>query len=164
MQMTKQGKNKIRASFLLLIFSLNIVAGFACSLGIDMGFNSKHHHDQEIYEAIVHIHVDGKKHIHQEKSKDIHSEAHHQDKIDNHRKSDKEKDNCCNDEVTQLTQVDKSVPQFLAIVHPIFLNAFFDAFYNLVLPFGIVKDVKKFLRSYHPPISNIRIAIQSFQI
>lgn len=161
--MTKQEKNKIRALFLLLVFSLNTVVGFACSLGVDMGFNAKHHHD-ETSKAVVHIHADGKKHIHQEKGKHNHSKSHHRNKIDNHSKSDKEKNNCCNDEVTQLAQVDKSVPQSLTIVHPIFLNAFFNAFYSVVFPSGIVKDIKQFVRSYHPPISNIRIAIQSFQI
>ena len=40
---------KYKALFLLVSFSLNTVVGFACSLGIDMGFNSGHHkdHDEE---------------------------------------------------------------------------------------------------------------------
>jgi len=162
--MTKQRKNRIKALFLLSVFSLNTVVGFACSLGVDMSFNSKHHHDDEVSEVVVHIHSDGKKHIHQEKSTHNHSKAHPQNKNDNHHKSDKEKGNCCSDEVTQLAQIDKSVPQSLTIVHPIFLTAFFDTFYSVVFPSDIVKDIKQFVRSYHPPISNIRIAIQSFQI
>lgn len=162
--MTKQEKNKIRALFLLSIFFLNTVVGFACSLGVDMGFNSKHHHGEETSEAVVHIHADGKKHIHQEKSKHNQSKSHDENKIDNHHKSNEEKNNCCNDEVAQLAQVDKSVPQSLIIVHPILVNAFFDVYYSVVFPADIVKDIKQFVRSYHPPISNIRIAIQSFQI
>lgn len=162
--MTKQGKNKIRALFLLSIFSLNTVVGFACSLGFDLGFNSKHHHGEETAEAVVHIHADGKKHIHQEKGSHDHSKSHQQNETGNHHKPDKEKDNCCSDKVAQLVQIDKSVPQSLTIAHPIFLNTFFDIFYNAVLPLDIIKDIKQFVRSYHPPISKIRIAIQSFQI
>lgn len=162
--MTKLVKNKIKALFLLSIFSLNTVVGFACALGFDMGFNSNHHQDEGTPEAVVHIHADGKKHIHQEKSSHNHSKSHHDGETDDHHKSGKGKDNCCNDEVTQLAQVDKSVPQSLTIIHPIFLNAFFDAFYSVVFPSDIIKDIKQFVRSYHPPITNIRIAIQSFQI
>ncbi|MEO7305835.1 MAG: hypothetical protein ABIR78_08630 [Ferruginibacter sp.] len=38
---------KYKALFLLVSFSLNTVVGFACSLGIDMGFNSGHHEDHD---------------------------------------------------------------------------------------------------------------------
>jgi hypothetical protein len=164
--MLNQRKYKIIAVFLLTVFSLNTVVGFACSVGIDMGFNSKHHHDEESTEAVVHIHADGKKHVHYEKKENHnHSKSHHHEQAYNHHESDKKKDNCCNDEVTKFSQVDKTVPQSVNIIHPIFLISYFDALYNVVLPSSdIVKDIKQFVRSYHPPISNIRIAIQSFQI
>ena len=167
--MSSRKKYKIIAAFLLTVFSLNTVVGFACSVGIDMGYNSKHHHDEaitEATEAVVHVHKDGKEHIHYEKKNGHdHSKSHHHDQVSKDAKSNDEKDNCCNDEVLQIQQLDKSVPQSLNIIHPVFLTAFFDAFYNVPLPsFDIVKDIKQFVRSYHPPISNIRIAIQSFQI
>jgi hypothetical protein len=134
--MANRRKYKIVSVFLLAVFSLNTIVGFACAVGIDMGFNSKHHHDEEATDQTTHHHKSGDK-----------------------------KHNCCNDEVAQLLQIDKSVPQSLNIIHPIFLIAFFDTFNNISLPsFDIVKDIKQFVRSYHPPISNIRIAIQSFQI
>ncbi|MEO6253967.1 MAG: hypothetical protein ABIO79_11700 [Ferruginibacter sp.] len=38
---------KYKALFLLVSFSMNTVVGFACSLGIDMGFNSGHHEDHD---------------------------------------------------------------------------------------------------------------------
>lgn len=41
--MTLQRKNKIRAFILLTVFSLNTVAGFACSIGLNMGYNAHHH-------------------------------------------------------------------------------------------------------------------------
>jgi hypothetical protein len=164
--MPNKRKYKIIAAFLLTVFSLNTVVGFACSVGIDMGFNSKHHHDEEVTETVVHIHSDGKKHFHYEKKENQnHGKVHHHEQANNHHKSSNKKDNCCNDQVFQFEQLDKSVPPSLNIIHPIFLISFFDAFYNVVLPSpGIVKDIKQFVRNYHPPILNIRIAIQSFQI
>jgi hypothetical protein len=166
--MRNRRKYKIIAAFLLTVFSLNTVVGFACSVGIDMGYNSKHHHDEETTiatEIVVHVHKDGKEHIHYEKKNGHdHGKSHH-DHLNKDAKSNDEKDNCCNDEVLQIQQLDKSVPQSLNIIHPVFLIAFFDAFYNVPLPsFDIVKDIKQFVRSYHPPISDIRIEIQSFQI
>jgi len=140
------------------------VVGFACSVGIDMGFNSKHH-NEDATEAVVHIHSDGKKHIHQEKKNNHdHSTSHH-GQTNNRHKSENKKDNCCNDEVKKIGQVDKSLPQSLNIIHPFFSIAFFGVYYNDGLPSSdIVKDIKQFVRNYHPPISDIRIAIQSFQI
>ena len=163
--MPNKRKYKVIAVLLVTVFSLNIVVGFACSVGVDMGFNSKHH-NEDATEAVVHIHSDGKKHVHYgEKKNDNHSKSHHHDQENNHHKSGNKKDNCCNDEITKFIQVDKNLPQSLNIIHPFFLLAFFDAFYDVVLPStDIVKDIKQFVRSYHPPISNIRIAIQSFQI
>lgn len=162
--MRRKLKYKITALFFLLVFSLNTIAGFACSVGIDLGYNSRHHHDEEKTVQVVHTHKDGKKHIHKEKKggQDHSSSQRHDQKND---QSNNDKDNCCNDKVIQIEQIDKSVPPSLNIMHPIFLIAFVDAFYNVPLPFfDVVKNIKQFARSYHPPISNIRIAIQSFQI
>ena len=164
--MIDQQKNKVKAIFLLSVFSLNTVVGFACSVGLDMGFNSIAHYDEEITEAVVHIHADGKKHIHYEKKNSPdQKKSHHQAQENNHHKSKEGKNNCCSDQVLKFEQLDKSVPHSLNIIHPIFLISFFDAFFNVVLySSGTVKDIKQFVRSYHPPISSIRIAIQSFQI
>src|SRR5687768_11489208 len=164
--MTHKQKNKIDASFLLTAFSLNTIIAFACSLGVNMGFNSKDHHNEETTEAVVHIHADGKRHIHYEKKKtDNHSKSHKHEQPKDTQKSKEGKDNCCKDQVLKFQQLDKSVPHSLNIIHPIFLISFFDAFYNVALPTSeVVKDIKQFVRSYHPPIPNIRIAIQSFQI
>ena len=159
--MNKTGSIKLKAAFLLTAFGLNTVIGFACSIGVDMGFNSKHHHDEESSEAVVQVHKDAKKHIHNEK-KVTHSKSHHHD---HDQQSKNQKDDCCNDNVLKLEQLDKSVPHSLNIIHPIYLISFFDVFYSVSLPTAdIVKNIKQFVRSYHPPISNIRIAIQSFQI
>ena len=159
--MRQQIKYKIISAFLLTVFALNTVVGFACSVGLDMGYNSKHHDSDGATEAIVHIHKDGKKHIHQEK-KENKSHKHNQSR--NHH-SDEKKDDCCGDEVVKFVQLDKTVPASKNIIHPILLTAFFDNFSSVVLPsLDIVKDIKQFVRSYHPPINDIRILIRSFQI
>ncbi len=150
-----------------MVFALNTVVGFACSIGMDMGFNSKHHHKEEATEAVARVHKDGKEHVHQEKKESHnHDKSHHQDEADNHSASGSDKSNCCNDKVIKFEQLDKFVPQPVTLIHPVFFTAFVATYYNRnVLPHtDIVKDIRQFLRSYHPPIPDIRIAIQSFQI
>ena len=82
-----------KAAFLMIVFSLNTIIGFACAVGVDMGFNSSHHHDDEPMDTAMHIHADGKKHFHYEEA----------DK--DHHKSNDDKDNCCHDNVIKIAQV-----------------------------------------------------------
>ena len=159
---------QLKAGILLVVFALNTIVGFACAVGIDMGFNS-HHHDEEATEATVHIHADGKKHIHyNEPSNHSHDKSsHHHDDADSHHQNSKDnKDNCCNEKVMKFVQLDKFVPQPYSAVNPIFFTAFISSFYDIdvVVASQITESNKYFVRSYHPPISDIRIAIQSFQI
>lgn len=156
--MKKNKSIQLKAAFLLTVFALNIVVGFACALSMNMGFNV-HHHDDEAMAAMEHTHANGSKHLHQHQTV-----THHHDAA-NHSNS-KEDGNCCKDKVTQLAQLDKAVPQAYSGIHPIFFTAFLASFYHIdILPqTGVAKDVKHFVRSYHPPIPDIRIAIQSFQI
>ncbi len=150
-------KHKIKASVLLSVFSLNTVVGFACSVGLDMGFNSNHH--EESTEGVVHVHSDGKKHIHYEKKQD------HKHEKSGHHKSKSGRDNCCNDQVLKVQQIDKSVPGFWNVAHLSFTSIFVSSInYDVFCPPGIAKDIKQFVRSYHPPISNIYIEVQSFRI
>lgn len=194
---------KLKAAFLLVVFATNTIVGFACSLGLDMGYNSKHHGEDAATEAVVHIHKDGKKHIHYEKKKSnntdnshqpgekkatkavvhIHKDAErhlHNEKKESHRhdkshthdeannaeQSKKDKDNCCTDEVKNFQQIDKSIPNSVNIIHPVFFTAFVAAYYDITLlsHTNVVRDIKPFVRNHHPPIPDIRIAIQSFQI
>ncbi|SDW14576.1 hypothetical protein SAMN05444410_101342 [Hydrobacter penzbergensis] len=154
---------QLKAAFLLVVFSLNTVIGFACSVGMDLGFNTTHHHD-EATQSSIHVHADGKKHQHHHqhnhKAKN-HSQAHHE------QKSKDDKDNCCNDGVTKFAQLEKTVPQSVnAVINPVFFAAFLSTYFDIDLLFAsqVVPNIKHFVRSYHPPISDIRIAIQSFQI
>lgn len=158
---------QFKAAFLLLVFALNTIVGFACSVGVDMGFNSKHHHEEEATEASVHVHKDGKKHIHQEKNgSHSHDTSHQFEEANNFENSKSDEGNCCTGKVKQFQELDKTIPASQGIVHPIFFTAFVAVYYNItLLPHAdIVRDIKPFVRSYHPPIPDIRIAIQSFQI
>jgi hypothetical protein len=150
---------QLKAAILLIVFSLNTIIGFACSVGLDMGFNS-HHHEEEVTEAAVHMHSDGKKHLHHNEARD-----HHSDKVKaHHEKSDK--DNCCNDEVTKIAQQDKAIAPSISIISPVFFTALISTFYNedALLSNGADSHIRYLVRRHHPPIPDIRLAIQSFQI
>ena len=143
---------QVKAGFFLITFSLNWVIGFACALGVDMGFNSSHHHDEQGTE--IHVHADGKKHVHKK--------AQH-----NHNNSGKDqKEDCCNDKVQKVSTADKSIPRPFALLNPIFFTAFTATYYNIQITYSsqVTASDKYFVRSYHPPISDIRTVIQSFQI
>ncbi|RKD15128.1 hypothetical protein BCY91_06295 [Pelobium manganitolerans] len=152
--MKKSHLIQIKAVFLLIVFSLNTVVGFACSVGVDMGFNGSHH-KQEATPA----HSDS----HQ------HAKPHHEHKeaTDAHHSSDDEKNNCCKDEVAKLVKVDKLTPKSFDFgIYPVFVAAFISTFYQFnIVPSDLhTPDNKFFVRSHHPPIPDIRVAIQSFQI
>ena len=136
---------QVKAAFLLIVFSMNMIIGFACAIGIDMWFNTSHHEETEM--------------MAQETS-------HHHDKGDKHHKSTGCKDNCCNDHVIKFSRFDKSCAQRFAGLNAIFNATLISSFYNInVLPTSKSSaDIKYFVRSHHPPIADIRIAIQSFQI
>jgi hypothetical protein len=148
--MSKALSIQLKAAFLLFTFSLNMIVGFACAVGVDMSFNTTHHHEEEA--TVVHVHADGKKHHHEEAE---------------HKHSRKDgKDNCCNDKVINLSQADKAVPQAAKLLSPIFFTAFVVTYYNINITYvsQVNTPNKYFVRGHHPPIPDIRIAIQSFQI
>lgn len=142
---------QIKALLLLLVFGLNTIVGFACAMGVNMGFNTNHHDELA---AGIHVHKDGKKHHHKKKS---HSHS---------QKQENKKDHCCNDSVTKVSQADKSVPRAITCIHPVFFTAFTASYYNIAIlyPSQVSGTTRYFTRSYHPPIPDIRIAIQSFQL
>ncbi len=143
---------QFKAVFLMIVFSLNTVIGFACAVGLDMGFNSHHHGEDESIVA---------------KTSNHHKLKHHTNEEENTlHKTPNRKDDCCNGSVLKFNQLDKSVPGFVNIVNPIFVTALISAFYNIDFSLYIGKRTsnKYIARSHHPPIPDIRIAIQSFQI
>ncbi len=152
--MSKALTIQLKAAFLLIVFGMNTLVGFACAMGVNMSFNTSHHHDEEAIE--VHVHANGEKHHHHDKA-----EEHHYDKQDGSKKDD-----CCHDKVVKLTQTDKSVPQAGNIITSLFFTAFISSYYtiNIVYASQVTISTKYFVLGHHPPISDIRIAIQSFLI
>ena len=152
---------QLKAAFLITVFSLNTLVGFACAIGIDMGFNSTHHADEVTIEVSVHTHADGKKHVHHnEKAK-----AHHD--TESKQKSKSNDQGCCNDKVMKFNEADKSASQSLSAgINPVFNTTFIVSFYNSKIFFTSYQGSgnKYVLLNYHPPIPDIRVAIQSFQI
>ncbi|MBA2248807.1 MAG: hypothetical protein H0W12_01290 [Chitinophagaceae bacterium] len=154
--MNKRSSIQVKAAFLMIVFSLNTIIGFACAVGMDMGFNT-HHHDEEEKEITTHIHSGGIKHEHHNET------GKHHDEAGNHK--EKGKDDCCHDKVIKIIQVDKAVPQSLSAINPVFFTIFISSFYNIDLLYNSrTTSIKYFVRSHHPPIPDIRLAIQSFQI
>ena len=141
---------KLNAISLLFIFSLNIIVGFLCSVDFDLGFNRDHH--QRGTETHVHSHNHSKDHHHNEQTT-VNQTPH------------KDKENCCKDEVVKFVKIDKQAPQLVKLHFPIIV--FLKPFH---LPFDAgIRSVYKpnnwyFVSCHHPPIRDIRIAIQSFQI
>lgn len=138
---------QLKATILLIIFSLNIVTGFACAIGMDMKFNTGHHKEET---TEVHVHTDGTKH-------------HHENTPHKHKDSET---NCCTDAVVKISQTDKAVPQAAKLLSPLFFTTFVATYYNIYIACTsqVTAFHKYFLRGHHPPIPDIRIAIQSFQI
>ncbi len=143
---------RIKAYLLLIVFSINTVIGFACAMGVDMGFNAHHHeNEEEATEVSVLDHEGGKMH------------EHHDEATNHHHKR---KDDCCNEKVLKIFQTDKSVPQSNMLANHVFVTAFISSFCitDALYYHSEIPGIKYFFRGHHPPIPNIRIAIQSFQI
>lgn len=167
---------KLKAIFLLVSFSLNSVVGFACSLGLDMGFNSPHHH-HEGEESHQHKHGGhnqrhgnhdhggvARKHKHDHQHKHGEGKKHHEgNTVVLSALSDY---NCCNDYVVGFQNLDKQLaqkfypakqnieytplffPPTIIIHHPVYTEP--------------VRTPPKILD--HSPPPDIRVIIQSFQI
>lgn len=103
----------MRAMFLLLVFSLNTIAGFACSLGVDMGYNRTHHSHEKHSHNKPHTHKGGHQHRHSHTPSNV-SGA----------KVKGASDDCCTNSVVNFTQLDKSVAynNLLLIVPFVFIN------------------------------------------
>lgn len=155
--MKKISSIQLKALFLLTVFALNTVAGFACSMGVDMGFNKTHHHEEaQAVTPSVHVHADGKKHEHHNKSA-----AHHHDE-----KETNGKGGCCNDAVIKFQNIDKALSQNVKALLDVPVFTVTDSTYFSV---DLLKISKKYpekynTRLFYPPPPDIRIAIQSFQI
>ena len=127
---------------------MNTVVGFACAVGLDMGFNTTHHHE-EVTKVSIHVHADGKKHQHQHDKKEA-----------------TKKEGCCNDKVIKFQDLDKAISQNIKapIASPIFA-AIISAFFSIdIFKAGQTAPQKNIARFFHPPPPDILISIQRFQI
>lgn len=134
---------------------MNTLIGLACATGVDMSFNT-HHHGEAAAKVAIHVHADGKNYLHHKEG----SKHHHDEK------GSSQKDDCCNDKVLKLSQTDKAVPYSDIIINPVIFTTFLASYYsiNISCPLQVNTANKYYVRGHHPPITDIRIAIQSFQI
>ena len=162
---------KIKALFLLVTFSLNSVVGFACSVGVDMGFNSHHHHSHD--SGKHHEHSDADNHHEHDGSK---SHGHeHGLKSNSYSDFDHNiasftspgEDNCCKDFVVGFQNMDKMVAKVCGGIQQ--LQA---AISPYIIPVITGLDLNKgFLRHFQIPPKeidlpppDIMIIVQSFLI
>ncbi len=144
---------QLKAAFLIIVFGMNTIIGFACAMGVDMGYNVHHHESEEMEQQdAMHSHSMH----HGETSKPVH----------HHPANEGNKDDCCSHSVKDLTLLSKTVPNKISIIQPVFFTAFIEAYINIdIFSFANnITNLHPFVRSHHPPIPDIRIAIQSFQI
>ena len=126
----------LKATSLVLVFSLNTVVSFACAMGVNMGFNTIHHHHPEAVK-------------------------HHHDS-----KEDAEKGGCCNDKVINFQNLDKNLIQNANTVinAPVFI-ANLSSLYGIGIFKPAQVSAKKYIDLFfHPPPPDIRVLIRSFQI
>ena len=155
-EMKRNTSIQLKAALLLIIFSLNTVIGFACAMGVDMGFNTSHDDDDDAIATTVRVHAGGTKHHH-----DTQANSHHHDQ-----KEEAEKDGCCHDKAVYFQQSDKNLTKItsLAIHIPVFI-ALLSRFpgSEIFKPLK-VSSQKYILQFFHPPPPDIGLLIRSFQI
>ena len=148
--MTGQAKNKIKALLLLIVFSLNTITGFACSVGIDMGYNTHHH-------------AHGEKHSHKQDHKHNHLNS-----ISVKFTDASSKDDCCSNDVTRFSLLDKSVAaNNLLIEAPVFILPFTSTFLSQSINESGLAVNSRFQfvrRSSFLNDTDIQMAIRRFQI
>lgn len=158
----------------MTVFSLNTLAGFGCAVGLDMGFNSSD--KDEITEATLHKHADGKDHYHTPElpkaTADVHShgknhqhqhtaETTHQEKKETSKKSE---DGCCNDDVLKFQSLDKNLTPAKTALNSPALIAILSTFLAIdIFEFSSTSQLHT-ARYLFPPPPNILISIQRFQI
>ena len=131
---------------------MNTVIGFACAMGVNMGFNRHHHDEEESPEATDHHHAGGKMHQHH----DAINKHHH----------DSEKDGCCNDDVMKFQRLDKNLTSNAnAVINTPVLVTLPSSFFSIDIFRQPQVAYHKYIdQFFHPPPPDIRILIQSFQI
>lgn len=167
---------QLKALFLLIVFASNTAVGFACALGVEMGFNTSNHNAVE--EATeIHVHDDGKKHVHENEPSEVTTHVHEDGMKHQHNSVSvkqitiagsnlltKEDGGCCTNDVQKFQNLDKNVSINTGINIPVFveiLSTYFDIDFSTAVRSFPLNYKSRF---YYPPPPDIRIAIQRFQI
>ena len=161
---------KTKALFFLVIFLLNTLVGFACTLHLEYaspkkkanGHTHDHsahtHHDSASQEDANHH--DSHNH-HSPKNKTAHTSTGHT----HSQAGSAEDDSCCQDEVSKFYSLDKIAPHSEKIIAKAPVLDIIIFCYNPLATLHIVKGSIKYIDNrQRPPTRDIRIAIQSFQI
>ena len=150
--MPKSITHKLIAAFLLFIFSLSTIAGFACSVGLNFGDTTLHHNEADACSKIHKIHHNS----FQKNAASVLKDATHPN-------------DCCTNDVTSFNKLDKSVSgNNLSLKVPVLQLSttlpFFSQEQNISKIF--LHDQFDYLRRcallYYN--TDIRIAIRSFRI
>ena len=136
---------RTKSLLLVILFFLNTMVGFACSIGWDTVFKER------VFQTKL-----------------ILSESQHYalEEVADHHDEDSE-DHCCKDEVEKFEKTDKLVSQSSnAGLSPVISSAFLSEYYyhDTLYPIIILPINRYQLLKHHPPIPDIRIARQSFQL
>lgn len=157
--MTSRSSIRYKAAFMLTVFALNTVVAFACSVGIDMGFNRSHHDHPNVRVG----HLPKEKHSHGRHS---HKTDHkHTESAASHKHKSSDQDNCCNKTAIELQKFDKSSSHSPnpVIKVPVLLPLLF-VFAGIELQAEIDPVLNKtFIPQYYPPPDR-RVLFQSFLI
>ena len=167
---------QLKAAFLLLVFGLNTIVGFACSLGLNMSFNASHH-KEDVSAPAIHIHADGKKHVHTKitakPAVHVHADGkkhqHDSEPLKHHPEeketSKNDKKGCCNDDVLQFQNLDKNLNQNVKTVIDVpAMVAILSIFSGIELFKTSATSQLSAIRYLFPPPPNIRIVIHRFQV
>lgn len=135
---------KYKAILLLTVFSFSTILSFACSLGLDMGYNSGHHTKKQVAEKCC------------------------KKPAGNSEKQNSEKeDDCCTNSVVNFQLMAKSITQYnIDFSAPVsVLHHDMTGFLLALSQFAISSEMKSavFRTSQLPP-PDIRVSIRSFQI
>jgi hypothetical protein len=159
---------KIKALFLVATFSLNTVVGFACSLGLDMSFNTSHHSHEE---GEKHEHGNGHQHDgHRGHSQENSPGSHHHSDTDNNTASFSSpgEENCCTDFVVGFQNTDKQIAEKSSVpqkgISTLLYLVFAPPSVELLNAKGFAEHSRTPPREidYSPP--DVRVFIQSFLI
>ena len=152
--MAQQTIIRIKALILFTIFSLNTVISFACSLGVNMGFNRNHHQHKTVK-------------FHHGKQTSQHK-SNHSTCTGNPQESEgnTENDDCCSNGVVKFQMLDKAFEQNKGFSKALFdFTSYKDPnFSHSVVQIEFVKSNTAISNFFHPPPEDIRISIQRFQI